>query len=154
MIYTNPITHQPEDTATIPLACLAGALESTRRRTVRAFIRLNGADSVTRLCRAVRARYFRERQVAPAWMRNYMNRIDPPACRCGQRSTHVLLDQAFCSACGPTTAMQTQATSWHRREDLRRARAARHAIDVDQARRRKEAVRRTSLGSKHGGRFK
>ncbi len=128
MTFINPSTGATLDTNAMPLALLAGMVKYLHRHSAsRQWIKVNGPDSAVRFVRAVRARFFREKQPLRGRIRNAANSIDPPACRCGRPGTRIHAGTTFCLKCGPTTRQVTmrakrehdiEAASIERREEI------------------------------------
>jgi hypothetical protein len=67
------------------------------------WIKLNGPGSIERFVRAVRARFFADKDPLPGRIRAFANELDPPRCRCGKPGTRRYGGATFCVTCGPPT---------------------------------------------------
>lgn len=114
MIFRTAIPHDPViDTRTARFGRLLGCVKlfAVGRNTgwfEREWIALNGEDAVRRFCRAVRARAMIDGQIVPGIYRAWLNRLDPPACRCGRAGTRIIGSVTFCARCGPPVNAATR----------------------------------------------
>ncbi len=102
----------------------------------RGWIDANGVDSAQMLCRAIRARAFRDRNPLPPIERAWLNQLDPPRCRCGRVGTHIIGGTTFCRRCGPSLSSLQRKKRQERKSDEWAGVKERHFNDVDRLLRR------------------
>lgn len=110
MTFIDPRDGKTQELDLLPWPRVKGLLKFLRRASAgQSWMRANGGqEAVLRLCRAVRARAFRERQPTHRYLRMLLNDLDPPRCRCGKPGTRIFSGTTFCAACGPASAERYQ----------------------------------------------
>jgi len=102
MIYTDPRTELEVDTSAQVTAELIGlVLYLKHHSAARSWIVLNGEEKLRGVCRALRARLFREGHAPYGRVLAALNSLDPPRCRCGRTGTRQIGTLTFCRTCGP-----------------------------------------------------
>ena len=134
----------------MPWPLLRGLLQHLHRRSSgQPWLRANGGDAgVRRLCRAIRARAYRDHLRIDTYMRWLLNAEDPPRCRCGKPGTRIAAGETFCRTCGPTAFTQQRMHTHHVHLDHAHIERAHETITIDQRESSRTRLRQTKQGHK------